>query len=258
MTTHPFLRHKTPIAFAHRGGASDAPENTMPAFEHAMNLGYIYLETDVHATRDGVLLAFHDDDLSRTCGRPGLISELDYSEVSQARVNGTEPIPLLDDLLSAWPNAHINIDCKSDQALKPLADRLAQKMNQDDVFERVCIGSFSDKRLASLREQFGPKLCTSMGPREVTKLRLGSWVRHTGKFQNVYAAQVPVSQGPLTIVDKAFISAAHRADIQVHVWTIDEPKEINRLLDLGVDGIMSDRPAALKKVLLERNSWHGN
>lgn len=127
MTTHPFLRHKTPIAFAHRGGASDAPENTMPAFAHAMNLGYIYIETDVHATRDGVLLAFHDDDLSRTCGRPGLISELDYSEVSQARVNGTEPIPLLDDLLSAWPQAHINIDCKSDQALKPLADRLAQK-----------------------------------------------------------------------------------------------------------------------------------
>lgn len=252
--THPFLQYKTPIAFAHRGGASDAPENTMPAFQRAVDLGYIYLETDVHATRDGVLLAFHDDDLSRTCGREGLISELDYQDVRQARVSGTEPIPLLDDLLSAWPHAHINIDCKSDQALEPLASRLAQ----GDIFGRVCIGSFSDKRLSVLRSRFGSDLCTSMGPREVTKLRLGSWIRHTANFQNVYAAQVPVSQGPVKIVDRTFISAAHKADIQVHVWTIDEPEEMKRLLDLGVDGIMSDRPAVLKDVLLERNCWHGH
>ena len=257
MTTHPYLKHSTPIAFAHRGGASDAPENTMPAFQRAIDLGYIYIETDVHSTRDGILLAFHDDDLSRTCGRPGKISELDYAEVRQARVNGVEPIPLLEDLLTTWPKAHINIDCKSDQALKPLADRLARTAGQDEIFERVCIGSFSDKRLVALREQFGPALCTSMGPREVTKLRLGSWVRHTGKFQNVHAAQVPVNQGPLTIVDKSFITAAHKADIQVHVWTIDDPVEMYRLLDLGVDGIMSDRPAILKMVMQERNNWHG-
>ena len=226
----------------------------MPAFQRAIDLGYISLETDIHATRDGVLLAFHDDDLSRTCGRKGLISELDYEDVSQARVNGTESIPLLDDLLTAWPQAHINIDCKSDQALEPLVSRLAL----GDIFERVCIGSFSDKRLSVLRQRFGSYLCTSMGPREVTKLRLGSWIRHTADFQNVNAAQVPVSQGPVTIVDRTFISAAHKADIQVHVWTIDEPEEMKRLLDLGVDGIMTDRPAVLKDVLLERNCWHGH
>jgi len=253
MSTHPFLKHSTPIAFAHRGGASDAPENTMPAFQRAIDLGYIYIETDVHVTRDGVLLAFHDDDLSRTCGRPGKISELDYAEVSQARVNGIEPIPLLEDLIATWPNTHINIDCKSDQALQPLETRLAH----GDLFERVCIGSFSDKRLNHLREAFGDKLCTSMGPRDVTKLRLGSWVRHVGKYQNVFAAQVPVSQGPLTIVDRKFIDAAHRADLQVHVWTIDDPIEMKRLLDLGVDGIMTDRPAILKQILQERNCWHG-
>jgi glycerophosphoryl diester phosphodiesterase len=254
MTTHPYLKHSTPIAFAHRGGASDAPENTMPAFQRAIDLGYIYIETDVHSTRDGVLLAFHDDDLSRTCGRPGLISELDYAEVRQARVNGVESIPLLEDLLSTWPNAHINIDCKSDQALLPLETRLAH----GDLFDRVCIGSFSDKRLNHLRETFGGKLCTSMGPREVTKLRLGSWVRHTGKFQNVHAAQVPVSQGPITIVDRKFVDAAHRADLQVHVWTIDDPVEMGRLLDLGVDGIMTDRSEILKKVMLDRSCWNAN
>lgn len=251
---HPFLKHKTPIAFAHRGGASDAPENTMPAFQRAIDLGYIYIETDVHVTRDGVLLAFHDDDLSRTCGRPGLICELDYAEVSQARVNGVEPIPRLEDLIATWPDAHINIDCKSDQALQPLEARLAR----GDLFERVCIGSFSDRRLNHLRETFGDKLCTSMGPRDVTKLRLGSWVRTTGKFRNIHAAQVPVSQGPLTIVDRKFVDAAHRADLQVHVWTIDDPVEMGRLLDLEVDGIMTDRPEILKKVMLDRSCWNAN
>ena len=251
---HSFLKYDTPIAFAHRGGASDAPENTMPAFQRAIDLGYIYLETDVHATKDGVLLAFHDDDLSRTCGRPGLISELNYAEIKDARVRGTEPIPLLEDLIVAWPHAHLNIDCKSDQALLPLADRLAR----GDIFDRVCIGSFSDKRLNRLRDQFGERLCTSMGPRDVTKLRLGSWVHRSGSFRNIRAAQVPVSQGPLTIVDKSFIQAAHNADIQVHVWTIDEPDEMVRLLDLGVDGIMTDKLETLKKILLSRNAWHGN
>ena len=251
---HSFLKYDTPIAFAHRGGASDAPENTMPAFQRAIDLGYIYLETDVHATKDGVLLAFHDDDLSRTCGRPGLISELNYAEIKDARVRGTEPIPLLEDLIVAWPHAHLNIDCKSDQALLPLADRLAR----GDIFDRVCIGSFSDKRLNRLRDQFGERLCTSMGPRDVTKLRLGSWVHRSGSFENIRAAQVPVSQGPLTIVDRSFIQAAHNADIQVHVWTIDEPDEMVRLLDLGVDGIMTDKPETLKKILLSRNAWHGN
>ena len=249
---HPFLKHNTPLAFAHRGGASDAPENTMPAFQRAIDLGYIYLETDVHATKDGVLLAFHDDDLSRTCGRPGLISELNYAEIKDARVRGTEPIPLLDELIATWPHAHINIDCKSDQALSPLTERLAR----GDVFDRVCIGSFSDKRLNSLREQFGEKLCTSMGPRDVTKLRLGSWVRRSGKFHNIHAAQVPVSQGPLTIVDKSFIQAAHNAEIQVHVWTIDKPDEMEYLLNLGVDGIMTDKPLVLKQILQKKNLWH--
>ena len=251
---HPFLKHNLPIAFAHRGGASDAPENTVPAFQRAIDLGYIYIETDVHATKDGVLLAFHDDDLSRTCGRPGLISELNYEDVKNARVNGTEPIPLLEELITTWPSAHINIDCKSDQALKPLTERIAR----GDLFDRICVGSFSDKRLNSLRDQFGEDLCTSMGPRDVTKLRLGSWVRRSGSFRNIHAAQVPVSQGPLTILDRSFIQAAHNAEIQVHVWTIDDEDEMVRLLDLGVDGIMTDRPESLKKVLISRNAWHGN
>ena len=115
MTIHPFLDTALPIAFAHRGGASDEPENTMPAFQRAISMGYRYLETDVHATKDGVLLAFHDNNLQRTCGVNGRISEMKYDEVSQARVSGTERIPLMAELFSAWPEARFNIDCKADK-----------------------------------------------------------------------------------------------------------------------------------------------
>src|SRR4051794_25530948 len=136
---HPFLDFPGPLAFAHRGGASEAPENTLPAFQRAVDLGYRYLETDVHVTADGVLVAFHDDDLSRTCGRPGLIHELPWSVVAEARVHGREPVPLLDELLAAWPDVRWNLDCKSDRAVDPLAD-LLQRAN---ALDRVCVSAFS-------------------------------------------------------------------------------------------------------------------
>jgi glycerophosphoryl diester phosphodiesterase len=249
--THPFLQENKPIAFAHRGGASDAPENTMPAFQRAIDLGYRYLETDVHATRDGVLLAFHDDDLLRTCGQPGLISEMNYEQVKSFRINGTEPIPLMKEIFDAWPDARINIDCKSDHALQPLVKIL----QGPGLLDRVCVGSFSDKRLASLREIFGPALCTSLGPREVAKLRVRSWIGPQRVFPGAYAAQVPHKQGPLTITDSKFVEAAHESGLHVHVWTIDDPQEMNHLFDLGVDGIMTDRPSVLKDVMIERGSW---
>ncbi len=148
---HPFLDHDGPIPFAHRGGALDQPENTIVAFQGAIDLGYRYLETDVHATSDGVLVAFHDDDLSRTCGRPGKISELPWSEVQTARVDGKEPIPLLTDLFEAFPEARINIDCKADSGVDPLIGIL----RRTDSLARVCLGGFSDRRLKRLRKALG-------------------------------------------------------------------------------------------------------
>ena len=248
---HPFLESSLPIAFAHRGGASDQPENTMPAFQHAINLGYRYLETDVHATKDGVLLAFHDDDLRRTCAVDGRISELSYDEVRRARVAGREPIPLMSELLSSWPTARFNIDCKADNALEPLIELLTVTKS----LERVCVGSFSDNRLRHLRTHFGRDLCTSLGPKEVARLRLRSWLRHRPQFDGVYAAQIPLKQGPLTITDRALVEAAHHAGLQVHVWTIDDPREMEHLLDIGVDGIMTDRLAVLRNVLESRGLW---
>ena len=250
MAAHPFLDCPRPIPFAHRGGASDAPENTLAAFARAVELGYRYLETDVHATRDGVLMAFHDPDLRRTCGIPARIEDLDFCDLRNVRVDGSESIPTLDEVLGTWPNAMVNIDCKSDSAVGPLIKRL----RSGNALDRTCIGSFSDRRLTAIRREFGDRACTSCGPREIAAIRTGSWIGRTSSTM-ARAAQVPVRHGPLTILDRRFVDAAHRAGLHVHAWTIDDPAEMHRLLDLGVDGIMTDRPAVLLDILQSRGSW---
>lgn len=252
MATHPYLEHDGPIAFAHRGGTSHAPENSMRAFEHAYNLGFRYLETDVHATRDGVLVAFHDDDLERTCGIKKSIATSTWDDIKSARLDGTDPIPTLNELIDAWPDTRLNIDCKADSALKPLIDAL----KKTQLFDRVCIGSFSDSRLDAIRREFGAQVCTSMGPKEVARLVARSTSRlPLSVTQHALAAQIPVRQGPIPVATKSLIDTAHRLGIAVHVWTVDDPVEISRLLDLGVDGIMSDDTAALRDVFASRGHW---
>lgn len=246
----PVLDHPGPLAFAHRGGAGDWPENTMPAFEHAVSIGYSYVETDVHVTSDGVLVAFHDDHLDRVTDRIGAISELPYAEVAAARVDGTEPIPLLEDILGTWPELRVNIDPKHDGSV----DALVEVVQRTNSIDRVCIGSFSDRRLARLRAALGPRLCTALGPRGTARLRGASWRLPTGRLA-AGCAQVPRSMKGVTIVDLAFVTEAHERGLQVHVWTIDEPQEMHELLDLGVDGIMTDRPQVLRDVLEARDSW---
>jgi len=241
-----YLDQPEPLAFAHRGGAEDAPENTMRAFEHAVRLGYRYLETDAHLTADGVLVAFHDDVLDRVTDRAGRIGDLAWAEVAEARVAGGEAIPLLEDLLLAFPQARINIDPKHDDAVEPLAALLTKL----DAIDRVGIGSFSSARLARMRRLCGPRLCTSIGPAEILRLRYGGFGRYAAG-----CVQVPVRWGRMQIVNRRLLDACHRRGMQVHVWTINEPDEMHRLLDLGVDGLMTDRPAALKQVLVARGQW---
>lgn len=243
---HPYLDWPGPIPFAHRGGASDVPENTMPAFEYAVGLGYRYVETDVQVTADGVLVAFHDNDLRRTCGRPGRISDLPWSEVRTAMVDGRAPIPLLDDLLGEWPELRVNIDCKTGKAV----DALVSALRRTNSLSRVALGAFSDARLRRLRKELGDGVCTTLGPGGVAGLKFGT-LRHTAAM----AAQVPVRQGPLTVTDGKFVRRAHSMGLAVHVWTIDDPVEMHRLLDLGVDGIMTDRPEVLRTVFQERGLW---
>ena len=247
----PFLDHPGPLPFAHRGGAGDSPENTMPAFEAAVGLGYRYLETDAHVTADGVCLAFHDAQLDRVTDRTGTIAELPYRMVREALVDGREPIPLLEDLLGAFPEARINIDPKHDAAVDAVVDVIRRAR----AVQRVCVGSFSDDRLARLRAALGPSLCSSLGPKGLARLRAGSFGLPTGGFEAA-CAQVPHHYKGVTLVDERFVARCHRLGLQVHVWTIDDPAEMHELLDLGVDGIMTDRPAVLRDVLTERGAWY--
>ena len=250
---YPFLDWPGPIPFAHRGGASEAPENTMPAFEHAVRLGYRYLETDVHVTADGELLAFHDDRLDRVTDAVGVIAELPWATVQQARVDGREPIPRFEELLAAFPDARVNVDPKHDAAVEPLAEVLRRA----GAVERVCVGAFSDRRLDRLRSLVGDHLCTSMGPRQVARLIAASRRLPGVGGLRAPCAQLPTHQGRMPLVTDRLIATAHRLGIQVHVWTIDDRAEMARLLDLGVDGIMTDRPQVRKDLLVERGDWHG-
>lgn len=246
----PFLDHPGPLAFAHRGGAGDWPENTMPAFEGAVELGYRYVETDAHVTADGICLAFHDDRLDRVTDRTGAIADLPYAEVRQARVDGREPIPLMEDLLGGFPDLRVNIDPKHDGAV----EALAAVIERTGAVERVCVGSFSDSRIARLRSLLGPTLCTSLGPKDTARLRAGSFGLPSRRPPGV-CAQVPTHVRGIPLVDRRFVAKAHDLDLQVHVWTIDEADTMHELLDVGVDGIMTDRPAVLRKVLESRGAW---
>ncbi len=253
----PFLDHPGVIAFAHRGGAGDWPENTLPAFEAAVALGYRYVETDVHVTADGYLVAFHDSSLDRVTDHDGLIADLPWRVVGEARVApppgssaAGAPIPLLEDLLGTWPRLRVNIDPKADSAVGPLLEVL----RRTDAWERVCVGAFSDRRLARIRRLSGDQVCTSLGPRDIARLRLAGTGVPVGRFAAA-CAQVPARAAGRKLVDHRFLAAAHSRGLAVHVWTIDEPAEMTRLLDLGVDGIMTDRPGVLKDLLVARGQW---
>jgi glycerophosphoryl diester phosphodiesterase len=248
-----FLDAPTPLAMAHRGGAIEHLENTMPAFQACVDLGYRYIETDVRVTADGVLVAFHDPTLERVTDRTGRIEHLPWSEVATARIGGREPIIRLEDLLGAWPDVRFNLDIKAAGVLAPLV-RTVRRL---DCADRICLGSFSDARIAAARRLFGPAVCTSLGPRGVAALRLSSYSPRAAGLVRIQAgcAQVPLQLGGRALVDERFIAAAHARGLQVHVWTVDDPDDCTAMLDLGVDGVMTDRPAMLRELLEKRGQW---
>jgi glycerophosphoryl diester phosphodiesterase len=237
-----YLGLPLPLAFAHRGGSAHSPENSWRAFEHAVGLGYAYLETDVQATADGVLVAFHDKTLDRVTGQPGRIAEMAYRDVAAARIGGTEPIPLLEDLLGAWPDVRFNVDVKDAPAAAPLA----RVISRTAAWDRVCITSFSARRLRATRQALGRPVCMATSPAGVAAVRFGGRVSPAAQ-----CAQVPVS-----VATARFVRRAHARGLQVHVWTVNDRELMAALLDLGVDGIMTDETAVLREVLIERGEWH--
>jgi len=257
-TGYPFLDGPDGVlAFAHRGGAYhpeiEGLENTVAAFRHATELGYRYLETDVRATRDGVLLAFHDSVLDRVTDRKGAIADLLYADVRAALIGGREQVPTLARLFDEFPDALFNLDLKSSTAVRPLADFIRAREAQD----RVLVGSFSPRRLAEFRRLTEGRVATSAHPLEVAAYLLVPSGRLADLLtrRRVQALQIPHRRGPLTVASRRLVARAHRAGKHVHVWTIDDPAEMRALLARGVDGLITDRTDVLKDVLVAEGVW---
>jgi len=239
-----------PIAFAHRGFSAEFPENSMAAFEAAVKLGYRYLETDARATADGVALSFHDYQLDRVTNHLGKLADLPWSTVREARIMGSEPIPLLADVLDTFKDSFINVDVKSHSAIGPALDAI----RTTNAWDRIRLAGFSHNRLIALRKAVGPKVATGLTPREIIVLARTPrrFVRPDGVD---WAVQVPTGPRWAPIVTERFIRSAHDRAMPVHVWTVNSRTEMIRLLDLGVDGIMTDRADVLRNLLQERGQW---
>ncbi len=258
----------SPIAFAHRGGAALWPENTIAAFEGAVALGYRYIETDLRMTKDGAIVCFHDERLERTTDGRGRVADLTLDELRRLdaghrfRSGGAHPfrgrglvVPTLDEALALHPDLRLNVEIK--QRSPAMERALWDEIDRLDAHERLLVAAEHDPlvhRFRALRPRRA--MPTSPGIRGVLRfwagVRSGLWRFDRYAFQ---ALQVPARWRGITVVDRAFVDAAHDHGLHVHVWTIDEPAEMRALLDLGVDGLMTDRPDRLKDVMVERGLW---
>lgn len=261
---HPYLDGPYPRAYAHRGwhtGELAGCENTMAAFTRAVDEGYRYLEMDVRATADGVAVVHHDLTLDRTTDGTGAVAALTAAALREVRVAGREPVPTLAEVLTTLPTSRITLEIKTRAAVAPVLAVLERL----DAWHRVCVGSADDSHLREARRRAGPRLFTSMGTLSVTALRTRAWADAlpgplaalpTPGFCG-QLAQVPRRHGPITVVDPALLCTARRAGLEVHVWTVNDPTEMAELLELGVDGLISDRPDLLRDLLAARDCWAG-
>ena len=244
-----FLEEKF-LAFAHRGGNEFAPENSFRAFKSAVDIGYKYLETDVHLTKDGFLIAFHDDTLDRVTDKSGLIRDLTLSEIKKAKIAGTDEIPLLSELLNSFTDCFFNIDCKVDETVQPLINLI----NNKDFINRVCIGSFSQKRINFIRKSLGKEVKTSMGPAEVILSKFLSYTSLGYNFKSSYTS-IPIRRYGINLLEERNIKYLKSNNQKVIAWTINDEDQMKMLINIGIDGIMTDNLTLLKKVLIEENLW---
>jgi len=245
---HTFFEGFDFFGFVHRGGDEVETENTLEAFQHSSDLGFTFMETDVQFTSDGEVVIFHDIDLKRIAGIPKKVSELSIKEIKSIELLHGGKIPTLNELLSSFKNLRFNIDIKVDDAV----DKSIEIIKSHDALKRTCLAAFSTKRLNRIRSLAGDGVCTSMGQIEVAKLMMKSYGMPF-KNQPGMCAQVPTAQWGVPVVTKNFIQEAHRQEKLVHVWTIDESEQMNSLIKMGVDGLMTDKPSVLKSVLVEQN-----
>ncbi len=248
-----FLPTKVPIGIAHRGGTDAAPENTKGAFAHAVTLGYTYLELDVHRSADGEVVVWHDETLSRVAGIDRAVSDMTWNELAAIRIDHEHSLVRLAELLGQYPNARFNIEPKHDAVV----DSLIAVLRTANAVDRVCVGSFSDRRIKRFRSEFGSDFCTSAGPVELAKTFLSAYVWPWFRPRH-QCVQIPIRAYGIPLDRPGFIRRVQKLGLQVHYWTINDESEMVRLLNAGADGIMTDNIGLLKTVLESRSEWSDN
>ena len=255
-------KNSSVLVFAHRGGGGLYPENTLEAFEYSAKTGADVLELDIHGTADGALVILHDGSVNRTTDGIGKVSEMTLEAVKKLDAgyrfstdNGqTYPfrgkriaVPTLEEIFDALPNQTFNIEPKqaTPSIIKPLCDLIrARKMT-----EKVIVGSFRQGVINEFRAEC-PEIATSASPSEVTEfLTLSKTGLSESYSPPMQALQIPENLGALSVVTKEFVENAHRKNLKVHVWTINKTADMQRLIDVGADGIMTDYPDRLLKLL---------
>ncbi|HSQ01394.1 MAG TPA: glycerophosphodiester phosphodiesterase [Candidatus Dormibacteraeota bacterium] len=265
MSAATYLARPRPRVFGHRGAAGVAPENTLPSFALAAALGATYLELDVHATSDGEIVVLHDPLLDRTTNGAGPVREWRWADVAALdagwhfthdghshpyRGQGVR-VPRLAEVVAAHPAHPLNIEIK--QAEPPIVAATLDVLRRGAALERTLLAAEHDEIMTAIRAAVGDEVATGMSVGDVLAF-MDRWMRDdwTGYTAPGTALQVPPAHGEIDIVTATSVAAAHRVGLEVHVWTINEVAEIDRLLDLGVDGVMSDLPGLVATAVARR------
>jgi glycerophosphoryl diester phosphodiesterase len=238
-----YLNYSGVAVLAHRGGSLESYENTIESFHYSNNIGCKFIETDVQLSSDGIPYIFHDDTFLRLLGKNIIFNSLDSSEIDKLRLFENHPIPKLDTVLKTFPDLYFQIDVKTDEVAMPALE-VINKCNAED---RVCIASFNSTRLQNVYNKY-PEICLSMGPNEVLKMLLSSF----GLYRKSIIGdclQIPIYQYGIKLVTKRFVEFVHKKGLKICVWTINDETTFKNLIDIGVDGIITDKPKLLFETL---------
>lgn len=280
---NPWLARRV-IAFAHQGGSFEGPSSTLFAIEHALSVGATAIELDVHASRDRHVMVSHDHTVDRTTNHHGDIAQLSLSELSDMDnaywwIEGDVATPgreadaylhrghrvsdrrfsvaTLEDVVSTFPGVLLNLDIKrTSPDVEPYETVLYNQLRHLEITDSVIVASFHDEAIQRFRS-IAPEVATSAATQETAAFYFSHLDDHP-VVPPVCAFQVPATFGEVEVVTESFVESAHRCGVAIHVWTINDVNEMSRLLDLGVDGLVSDRPTPLATLLAERDcAWDG-
>ena len=244
-----YLNYDGLAVMAHRGGSLEAPENTIESFKYSLEIGSDIIETDIQLSSDGIPYIFHDDDLKRILGVEKNFNELSSSEINELNIFGNYKIPSLEDTLKQFPNTRFQIDFKTDEVVDP-AIEIINKFPY--IKKNLCVASFSSKRLQKIKSKL-KDVTYSMGPLEVLKLLLKSFGLYRGKISGD-CLQIPIYRYGIKIVTKRFVDFCKSENLKISVWTINSAEEMDYLIGLKVDGVITDKPKALIDLLTSINT----